>query len=291
MRMTISIATRLGLAATLALLASCAAPSRVDTSGMSFSKDPLIGKVIWNDLITEDSTAARRFYEGLFGWTFEDTQGPGGGNYVLARSGRTYVAGMVPVQPRADGRNVSRWLPYVSVADVDAAVARATATGAKVAVGPRSVGLGRVAAIIDPEGAVIGLARSSIGDPDDLTTAPGAGRVTWSELLSNDPRNAGTFYASVVGYQPRVIERRGGEYTMLNSLGTDRAGIVLNPTGSWSPVWLTTFGVVNVMAAVQRAESLGGKVLLSPSPSLRENTMAIVADPAGAVLVLQQLKN
>jgi predicted enzyme related to lactoylglutathione lyase len=291
MWMSFSVATRLGLTACLVLLVSCASPSRIDTSGMSFSKDPLIGKVIWNDLITEDVGAARRFYQGLFGWTFEDTQAPGGGTYVLARSGSTYVAGMVPVRPRADGKELSRWLPYVSVADVDAAVAKATSLGAKVAVGPRSVGLGRVAAIIDPEGAVIGLAHSSIGDPDDLTTAPGAGRVTWTELISNEPRSAESFYASVVGYQPRTIERRGGEYTMLASLGTNRAGILRNPTGSWSPVWLTTFGVVNVTAAVQRAESLGGKVLLPPSSSLRENTMAIVTDPAGAILVLQQLQN
>jgi predicted enzyme related to lactoylglutathione lyase len=291
MLMSASVATRLGLAACLALLVSCASPSRIDTSGMSFSKDPLIGKVIWNDLITEDVGAARAFYQGMFGWTFEDTQAPGGGSYVLARSGNTYVAGMVPVKSRADGQELSRWLPYVSVADVDAAVARATSMGAKVAVGARSVGLGRVAAIIDPEGAVIGLAHSSIGDPDDATTAPGAGRVTWTELISNEPRSAETFYASVVGYQPQEIERRGGEYTMLTSLGAQRAGILRNPTGSWSPAWLTSFGVVNVTAAAQRAESLGGKLLLPPSPGLRENTMAIVADPAGAILVLQQLKN
>jgi predicted enzyme related to lactoylglutathione lyase len=291
MRMSTSVASRLGLAACLVLLVSCASSSRIDTSGMSFSKDPLIGKVIWNDLITEDVGAARKFYEGLFGWTFEDTTGPGGGSYVLVRSGSIYVAGMVPVRPRTDGKRLSRWLPYVSVADVDAAVAKATSMGAKVAVGARSVGLGRVAAIIDPEGAVIGLARSSIGDPDDVTTAPGAGRVTWTELISNEPQSAESFYVSVVGYQPRTIERRGGQYTMLSNHGTERAGILRNPTGSWSPVWLTTFGVVNVTAAVQRAESLGGKILLPPSPELRENTMAIVTDPAGAILVLQQLHN
>jgi predicted enzyme related to lactoylglutathione lyase len=289
--MSIFAATRLGLAACLALLVSCASPSRIDTSGMSFSKDPLIGKIVWNDLITEDAAAARSFYQGMFGWTFEDTRGPGGGSYVLARSGSTYVAGMVPVRPRADGRELSRWLPYVSVADVDAALSRATAEGAKVAAGARSVGLGRVAAIIDPEGAVIGLARSNIGDPDDATTAPGAGRVTWTELISNDPASAAAFYGSVVGFQPRTIARRGGEYTMLANLGKDRAGILRNPTGSWSPAWLTSFGVDDVMAAVKKTEALGGKVLLPPSPALRENTMAIVADPAGAILVLQQFGN
>jgi len=291
MRDTVSVARSLVTATCLVLLAACAGPSRIDTSGMSFSEDPLLGKVVWNDLITEDLEASRRFYGGMFGWTFESTSGPAGNDYVLARSGSMFVAGMVPVKPRDDGKRLSRWLPYVSVADVDAAVAGTVSSGGKIAVGARAVGLGRVAAIIDPEGAVIGLARSRIGDPDDVTTAPGAGRVIWTELISNDPDAAAAFYGAVIGYQPRTISRRGGEYTMLSSLGKDRAGILRNPTGSWAPLWLTSFGVVNVAAATSLAESLGGRVLLPPSPSLRENTMAVVADPSGAILVLQQLKN
>jgi len=291
MRRIIYAAERIWLIACLASLGACAAPSRIDTSGMSFSKDPLLGKVIWNDLVTEDITAARRFYGGMFGWTFQETTGPAGRDYVLARSGDTYVAGLVPTSPRADGRKASRWLPYVSVADVDTSIASAGSSGGTVAAAARDVGLGRVAAIIDPEGAVIGVARSSIGDPDDATTAPRAGRVVWTELLSNDPAAAASFYAKVMGYQPQAITRRGGQYTMLRSLGTDRAGILRNPAAGWSATWLTTFGVADVAEATRRAESLGGRVLLPPSPAVRENTMSIVADPSGAILALQQIKN
>jgi predicted enzyme related to lactoylglutathione lyase len=276
------------LAAVSALLASCAVPSRIDT-GMSFSETPLVGKVVWNDLVTDDVEAARRFYGGLLGWSFEETTGPAGRDYVLARSGSMLVAGMVPVAPGQGGEELSRWLPYVSVLDVDTAVARATAAGGQVAVGPRDVGLGRVAAIIDPQGAVIGLARSAIGDPDDATTAPGPGRMAWTELLSNDPAASAGFYGNVVGYQPRTVTRRGGEYTLLSSGGIDRAGILANPAEGWSPVWLTSFGVPDAAAAAAKAESLGGKVLVPASPALREGTMAIIADPAGAILVLQQV--
>jgi predicted enzyme related to lactoylglutathione lyase len=281
---------RLLLTGCAVLLASCAAPSRVDTSGMSFSADPLIGKVVWNDLITEDLAAARRFYSGMFGWTFEDTTGPGGREYVLARSGGMYVAGMVPIASRTDDVTVSRWLPYVSVADVDASVSAATAAGGRVAVGARNVDLGRVAAIIDPEGAVIGLARSALGDPDDATTTPRAGKVIWNELLANDPNSAASFYASVVGYQARAIERRGGPYTLLSAQGSDRAGILRNPIDSWAPIWLTSFGVPDAGAAAARAESLGGKILIPVSPEVRGGTMAVVSDPSGALLVLQQLQ-
>ena len=284
------IARGFALSACMALLTACAGATRIDASGMSFSKDPLLGKIVWNDLVTDDIAAARRFYGGMFGWTFQDVTGPSGNAYVLARSGKAYVAGLVPV-PSRDGVEISRWLPYVSVADVDAAVAKARAAGGKVAVDPRNVGIGRVAAVLDAEGAVIGLARSNIGDPDDATTAPASGRIVWTELLSDDPATAASFYGAVIGYQTRTIARRGGEYTLLTGSGTDRAGILRNPTGNWDPVWLTSVGVADPAAAAQRAVSLGGTVLVAASPQLRENSMAIVADPSGAILVLQRVGN
>lgn len=284
-RIVLSI-TMLALCATLF---ACAIPSRVDTSDMSFSKEPLVGKIVWNDLITHDLEASRRFYAGLFGWTFEDAAGPAGGQYLVARSGEIYVAGMLLAERPADRANLSRWLPYASVPDVDAAAARAVSMGGRVAVEPRDVALGRVAAIVDPQGAVIGLARSSIGDPDDATTKPAVGRRVWTELLSDDPSASAAFYAAVVGFEVRRIERRGGEYTILVGGGRDRAGILANPTEDWSPVWLTSFGVRDAGIAARRAEVLGGRILLDQSDEVRDGTIAIVADPSGAVLVLQEI--
>jgi predicted enzyme related to lactoylglutathione lyase len=272
----------------LAWLAACSGRSEQDLAGMSFSQDPLVGKVVWNDLVTDDLDAAREFYGELFGWEFEAASRPSGREYIVARSGDVYVAGMVAVEQRSDGEELSRWLPYVSVVDVDEAVARATRNGASVAVEPVPVALGRVAAIVDPEGAVIGFARSDIGDPDDRTTAAGPGRIVWTELLSDDSDAAAAFYESVIGYELQTIERRGGSYTLLARQGIDRAGILQNPADGWDPVWLTYIGVEDPAAAAARAEALGGKVLLPVSPDVREGTMAVVTDPSGAVLVLQE---
>jgi predicted enzyme related to lactoylglutathione lyase len=279
----------LGAGVVTLTLVACVSTTKIDTSGMSFSADPLIGKIVWNDLITEDLDAARRFYGELLGWTFEQSTRPGGGRYTLARSGNIYVAGMVEAPAHPQGTAVSRWLPYASVPDVDAAISAATAAGAKVAAPPRNVNLGRVAAIVDTEGAVLGLARSRIGDPDDKTTAPAASRVVWTELLSNDPASAARFYQTVVGYEPRTIERRGGQYTLLTRAGTERAGVLKNPAEQASPAWLTYFGVADPAAAAGRVGALGGKVLLAPSPQLRDGTMAVVTDPSGALLVLQKV--
>jgi len=277
-------------ASLLVLPTGCTWTSDPGTSAMSFASEPLVGKIVWNDLITEDLDSAHRFYAGLFGWTFEQTKGPEGRPYWLARSGRIYVAGMVAVPPPPSGsEDFSRWLPYMSVKSVDASVVTATTAGARIAAAARNVSLGRVAAIVDPEGAVIGLARSRIGDPDDATTAPAAGRVVWTELLANDPSSAAQFYATVIGYVPRTIVRRGGHYTLLTVEGADRAGILQNPSNTAAPAWLTYFGVSDPAAAADRVEALGGKVVLRPSEQLREGTMAVVTDPSGALFALRKV--
>lgn len=275
-------------AVVLVFVAACTTASRPDLTGMSFSSDPLLGKVMWHDLITEDLAASRAFYEGMFGWTFEASTGTRGEDYLLARDGDVLVAGLVDYKAPADGKKYSRWLPYISVDDVDAAMSRALAGGARTVASARDVSLGRVAAIVDPQGAVIGLARSSIGDPDDKTTAPAPGRPVWTELLADDPAVAATFYRSVAGYDVEITQRRGGEYIFLANDGVNRAGIFKNPTDEdYMPVWLTTFGVTDPDASAAKAESLGGTIILPASPDLRDGTTAVITDPTGAILVLR----
>jgi predicted enzyme related to lactoylglutathione lyase len=106
--------------------------------------------------------------------------------------------------------------------------------------------------------------------------------------LASNPRRAASFYASVVGYEPLTVERRGGEYTWLTHRGTRRAGLFENPASEAEPVWLTFFAVDDPAAAVARVQTLGGSVVLPPSPTLRDNTIAVVTDPTGAILVLQK---
>ena len=279
-----------GLPVILLAVVSCTAIEQPDFGSMTFSDDPLVGKVIWHDLVTEDIDAARRFYGGLFGWTFEDAARSGSTreDYIVARSGDLFVAGFVPVAKPADGTRLSRWVPYMSVSDVDVATDRAVAAGGSIAVGPTNVSLGRVAAIIDKDGAVMGLARSSIGDPDDRTTAPAPGKPVWTELISNNPQAARDFYTQVVGFETREIQRQNGAYTLLVAGGQERAGLFANPAPDWTPAWLTYFGVRDPEAAARRAEELGGRILVEPAPDVRGGTMAIVSDPSGAVLVLQQ---
>jgi predicted enzyme related to lactoylglutathione lyase len=273
----------------LAGITACASTTTSLMSGMSLSDEPLTGKFVWHDLVTTDLEADKRFYTGLFGWTYEQRRGPNGNPYTLAKSGDRFVAGMVVEPQPKDGGVISRWLGYLSVPDLGLAVKQNGAAGGSAVVERLDISdYVSVAAIIDPQGAVLGLAQSNIGDPDD-SRAGTPGRVVWNELLANDPVAAAQFYKALAGYKVDVQQRNGGEYTLLIADGVKRAAILENPMDGVEPLWLTYFGVQDVKAATAKVGGLGGRVLLAPAADIRDGMQALVVDPSGALLALQQL--
>jgi predicted enzyme related to lactoylglutathione lyase len=272
----------------LAAITACTNTLGPVMSGISLSDAPLTGKFIWHDLISTDIEADKRFYSGLFGWQYEYRQGPNGNSYTLAKSGEHYIAGLVNYDKPEDGAVVSRWLGYLSVDDVDLAVRENMAAGGNTVVKPEELGdFVRVAAITDPQGAVLGVAQSHIGDPVD-SIAGGPGYVVWNELLASDTVEAAAFYRALAGYEIEVLDRYGGKYTMLVADGVRRAGILGNPLEGVTPLWLTYFGVSDLEATTARVSELGGRVLLPPSADVRNGNLALVVGPSGALLALQQ---
>jgi len=271
----------------LAAVAACTTPTGDRIIDLPLSKEPLTGKFVWHDLITDDAQQAKAFYGELMGWSFENTTHPRGGDYTLIRSGDRFVGGIVELA-EPEGVEYSRWLGYLSVADVDDAVRVNDAGGGQAVAGPLDLpGVGRAAAIQDPEGAVVGLLRSKLGDPLD-SLGPAAGVVVWNELLAADDDAAAAFYAALAGLEVDEIPREGGIYRVLRSQGLERAGVMPRPAEELQPLWLTHFGVRDVFAATRKAEESGARVLLAPDPQLRDGRFAVVVDPGGAVLALRQ---
>lgn len=111
------------------------------------------GDVHWNELQTTDATAAKAFYTALFGWK---TEAFGGGmDYtILMNEGKGFGGIMQAPKPGMP----AMWVNYVVVKNVDATVARITKLGGKVCVPPFDVpGVGRLAIVQDPQGAVFGI--------------------------------------------------------------------------------------------------------------------------------------
>ncbi len=116
------------------------------------------GQFAWNELLSTDVDASKQFYTGLFGWT---TSGFGHGmDYTLFKSGDKSAGGMMkcpkPGMP-------AQWLPYVLVENADASAAKAAELGGKVMAPPFDIPtVGRIAVVIDPQGAAIGLVKPSM---------------------------------------------------------------------------------------------------------------------------------
>lgn len=246
------------------------------------------GRFVWHDLVTHDLEAVRTFYAQLFGWEFEQAAPRDGHPYLLAKLDGNYVAGIVELPRPGNGTSYARWLGYMTVDDIDQAIITARAQSGKVAIASRDLGeVGTVAAISDAQGAVLGLVQTRL-DPDELPLNGHVGAVVWDELLATDSHMAAGFYKALTGVDATTIERRGGEYIMLNGSDKPRAGILQNPFSATDPLWLSYFGAGNPAAATNRAQSLGGKVILAPSENLREGSMAILQDPGGAIFALQK---
>ena len=114
------------------------------------------GSFRWNELVTTDVAGATAFYAGLFGWT-TTAFGP---EYTLFNKDGHNVGGLMkspkPGMP-------AQWVAYVTVEDVDATAAKATETGGKIILAPMDVpGVGRIAVLLDPQNAPIGIFKPMI---------------------------------------------------------------------------------------------------------------------------------
>jgi uncharacterized protein len=106
------------------------------------------------ELQTNDTTSARKFYTGLFGWKMQDVPMPGG-TYTMIDVGSGTGGGMmrnpVPGAP-------SHWLAYVAVDDINASTKKAKELGAQVLLDVTEVGeFGWMSVITDPTGATLGM--------------------------------------------------------------------------------------------------------------------------------------
>ncbi|MGW7196871.1 VOC family protein [Streptomyces chryseus] len=127
--------------------------------GMEAADQP--GTLCWTELYTTDAAAAKQFYGGLFGWTTEDMEMPeGGGTYSMitpaGQPAERMHGGLLEVPSEALALNSGRpyWHPVFAVEDCDATVAKVTANGGSLLMGPDDAeDVGRMALCVDPHGA------------------------------------------------------------------------------------------------------------------------------------------
>lgn len=110
------------------------------------------GAITHVEIPADDVERAKRFYEAVAGWQFSETEGfPG---YWLFRTGEGSGGGL-----GRRGESVGSVIrDYITVDRIEDALATAEQNGGKVVVGAQEIpGMGRYAAVLDPEGNEIGL--------------------------------------------------------------------------------------------------------------------------------------
>ena len=239
---------------------------------------PSAGRFIWHELSTQDVGSEISFYTGLFGWTTSEMPGSGG-QYTLFKSGETNVGGITSMGPPGP----THWNLYCSVDDVDAAVARAIELGGNV-VAPANdyPGVGRFAAVADPQGAVLWPMKDANPTPETMGR-PAPGTWCWDECFTSDPAAAADFYKAIYGWTitPQDMGPMG-TYYLLKRGDQMAGGIFKGSTPGVPSHWYSHVAVTDLDATVAKAPELGGRVVMAPTPVPGMGRFAVILDPAGA---------
>jgi predicted enzyme related to lactoylglutathione lyase len=267
------------------------------------------GVPCWVDTSQPDPEAALDFYNGLFGWAFENAMpADSPGKYFMARlrGGEVAAVGSIPEgMPQA-----AMWNTYVAVASADDTAAKVRDAGGSVVMEPFDVmGSGRMAVFTDPEGAAFCVWQANEHRGARIVNEHGA--LNFNGLNTRDVDGAKAFYGAVFGWTTLAID--AGEMWTLPGYGDDLerdnpdlrkmiaemegpAGFEdvvasINPIRGdqpdMPPHWSVTFGVDDANAAAAKAIELDGKTIVPPFDAAWSR-LTILSDPQGATFIASQ---
>jgi predicted enzyme related to lactoylglutathione lyase len=119
------------------------------------------------------------------------------------------------------------------------------------------------------------------------------GKLIWQDLLTDTPDRTRNFYSELFGWEFEPLAC-GVNYTIIRHHGEMIGGMVDQnqlPTKADISQWVVAMSVTDVEKAVALVAAAGGAVF-TPATSLGDRgDIAVVADPAGALLALLQTRN
>jgi predicted enzyme related to lactoylglutathione lyase len=124
------------------------------------------GALTWEDLRTPDPEAARAFYSGVFGYRTEPLADGGPDYHLFALPGDDVPLGGIGGM---NTKGSAHWLVYFAVADAAAAIASAEQAGGRVVTRDFDSLYGRIAGLVDPNGAEFYILQSAGDNAPDRT--------------------------------------------------------------------------------------------------------------------------
>ncbi|KPC79368.1 MULTISPECIES: VOC family protein [Streptomyces] len=248
----------------------------------------------WVDVQLSDLEAGKRFYGGLFGWTFHAGDGM---PFADAYSEGELVAGLAA---KKDGRMPTTWGVYFATDDIRATVALARKAGGRVITDPvRAQRAGVLAQLADPGGAVFGLWQAGERAGFEKANAPGA--FCWTEVHTRQPERVDAFYEEVLGFRGTDIELPGDGATaepfrIWSPAGTEPGedtaiggrAVITDAFPEMLPSYfLSYFAVADCDRTVDTAARLGGRIT-TPPVDIPYGRMAVLQDDQGAAFAVLQ---
>ncbi len=249
---------------------------------------------IWYELMTTDAEAATRFYGHVLGWSARPAGVPGIDYTLLSIDGRD-VGGLFSMPAHgcdggeAPGDMRPCWLGYIASPDVDEDARRIAAAGGRVLKEPTDIpGVGRFAVVADLHGAVFQIMRGIT--EQEFTPVPEwtPGHVGWHELSAGDGPAAWQWYSKLFGWTEQDVMDMGpnGVYRIFATGRGACGGMLTKMPDLPVPMWLFYFCVKDVDAAIERAKTGGGTLLMGPHEVPGGAWIATFVDPQGAAFAV-----
>ena len=246
------------------------------------------GRFIWCELMTPDTAGGKAFYGDVVGWTSVDMAGPDG-PYTRFETDGYGVGGMMRLSDAHTAGNVPpNWTGYICSDDVDADAEKARRLGGSIMGAPWDIpGIGRVAIIADPSGAVFAMMTPA---PTERPTPPEGtqGLVGWNELMGDEPAAALRFYGEMFGWQAGEGHDMGpmGVYQLFRNQDGEVGGMMKRPPHMPVSAWNYYYTVPDIQAAAARVKAGGGQVLNGPMEVPGGDWVLNGQDPQGAMFSL-----
>ncbi|PEQ13273.1 glyoxalase [Novosphingobium sp. PC22D] len=250
---------------------------------------------IWYELMTSDPQGAAAFYGAVIGWKIAahadpDPSAAGMDYRMIVRDDGGNAGGVLRLtEAMLAGGARPCWMPYLQVADVDAAVVAIEAEGGSVQMPAADLPVGRIAMLRDPQGVPIYVMApkpppgAPPGATSDVFDETATQRVRWNELASPDQPGSMAFYARHFGFAFDESMPMGelGDYCFIDH-GGKRLGAIMRKRLDTPVLWDFYFGVPSAAAAKRAIEENGGTVESGPHEVPGGDWVVTATDPQGA---------
>jgi predicted enzyme related to lactoylglutathione lyase len=252
--------------------------------------NPNTGRLVWYELLTNDTKGAVAFYTEVIGWRTQ----PFDNDYTMwvGSQGPLGGCGQLPAAAKAMGAP-PYWQANFIVANVDETASKVKQLGGQVLHIETVPKVGRLGVIADPQGAVMAIVTPESDMPaHDINNT---GEFSWHELYTTDYDAAFKFYSAIAGWERLGEFDMGamGKYLLWGRDGKQLGGMMNKPkdmkTPDGRPVppsWMYYVTTPDIEAALGRAKSKGARVLNGPMDVPGGQRIVQLMDPQGAAFAL-----